>query len=354
MAAVAATVPLITPTDRLGLTLCLAILFHAIVILGVGFQHRDRITPRFETLDIVLVQTRSEEAPPEAQFLAQANQLGGGEDEETQRPSSPLYAPLPAAVAAVPTAPMPPPIMEPQPASRAAASMRPEPMPVRPAPRRETARAAKPAEPVHELAAETQTPETTVAKPATPPKGKAQHEPAKTESEDPSVTELAAGSEQPQAEQSPASPSAAILVARSFAIASLNAEIQNQLENKSKRPRRKFISANTREYKYAAYMEAWRAKVERVGNLNYPDEARREKLSGSLILDVALNADGSINELTVRRPSGHQVLDDAAVRIVRLAAPYAPFPEEFNKDVDILHITRTWQFQNSSRFTASR
>ncbi len=99
-------------------------------------------------------------------------------------------------------------------------------------------------------------------------------------------------------------------------------------------------------------MEAWRAKVERVGNLNYPDEARRKKLSGSLILDVALNSDGSINEITIRRPSGQPVLDDAAVRIVKMAAPYAPFPEDFVKEVDILHITRTWQFQSSERFAA--
>ncbi len=147
-------------------------------------------------------------------------------------------------------------------------------------------------------------------------------------------------------------PTAATLVARSFAIASLDAEIEERENAIAKRPRRKFISASTREYKYAAYMEAWRAKVERVGNLNYPDEARRKKLSGSLILDVALNSDGSINEITIRRPSGQPVLDDAAVRIVKMAAPYAPFPEDFVKEVDILHITRTWQFQSSERFAA--
>ena len=82
--------------------------------------------------------------------------------------------------------------------------------------------------------------------------------------------------------------------------------------------------------------------------------ARREKLSGSLILDVALNSDGSINDITVRRPSGFPVLDAAAIRIVTLAAPYAPFPDDFKNDVDILHITRTWQFINSERFAAGR
>ncbi len=99
-------------------------------------------------------------------------------------------------------------------------------------------------------------------------------------------------------------------------------------------------------------MEAWRQKVERIGNLNYPDEARRRKLSGNLLLDVALNPDGSINEITLRRSSGERALDDAAVRIVKLAAPYAKFPDDIRKDVDILHIERTWQFLSGNRFVS--
>ena len=97
-------------------------------------------------------------------------------------------------------------------------------------------------------------------------------------------------------------------------------------------------------------MEAWRAKVERVGNLNYPEEARRRKLAGQLVLDVALNPDGKINQITIRRSSGHKVLDDAAIRIVELAAPYAPFPEEIRAETDVLHITRTWQFLDQRVF----
>ena len=114
--------------------------------------------------------------------------------------------------------------------------------------------------------------------------------------------------------------------------------------------KRKFISASTRAYKYAAYMEAWRAKVERVGNLNYPEEARKRDINGSLILDVALNPDGSVNQIVVRRSSGHDLLDDAAIRIVRLAAPFAPFPASFAREIDILHITRTWQFLDNRDF----
>ncbi|MEJ2760202.1 MAG: energy transducer TonB [Gammaproteobacteria bacterium] len=97
-------------------------------------------------------------------------------------------------------------------------------------------------------------------------------------------------------------------------------------------------------------MEAWRAKVERVGNLNYPQEAQRQGLSGSLILDVALNPDGSVKKIIVRRSSGYKVLDDAAIRIVKLASPFAPFPDDIRKETDILHITRTWQFLANSSF----
>jgi protein TonB len=135
-------------------------------------------------------------------------------------------------------------------------------------------------------------------------------------------------------------------------MATLNAQIEDKLRAYAERPRRKFINARTREYKYAAYMEAWRAKVERVGNLNYPDQARRENLSGSLLLDVALRPDGSIESVNLRRSSGYPVLDDAAMRIVRLAAPYAPFPADIREETDILHIERTWQFLGSNRLFA--
>ena len=132
-------------------------------------------------------------------------------------------------------------------------------------------------------------------------------------------------------------------------IASLSAQVTESAQNYAQRPRQKFISARTQEYKYASYMEAWRTKVERIGNLNYPDEAKRRNLSGSLILDVALNPNGSINNITLRRSSGEQILDNAAIRIVKLAAPYGPFPADIKKEVDILHITRTWQFLPDNR-----
>ena len=126
-------------------------------------------------------------------------------------------------------------------------------------------------------------------------------------------------------------------------MARLASELDRQAQAYAKRPKRKFISANTREYAFANYMAAWVARVERVGNLNYPDEARRRNLEGSLVLTVAINKDGSLERIDIIKPSGHQVLDDAAQRIVELSAPFPPVPKS-EEEIDILHITRTWQF----------
>src|SRR3569832_1645335 len=148
------------------------------------------------------------------------------------------------------------------------------------------------------------------------------------------------------------SPAAAELVMRSEQIARLSAEIDQSLKAYSKRPRERIITSQTRSFRDAAYLEAWREKIARIGNLNYPEEARRQNLSGSLLLAVALRPDGSLISVEVRHPSGHKILDDAAVRIVHLAAPIAPFPVEMRKDTDILHITRAWQFLSGNRFAS--
>jgi periplasmic protein TonB len=128
-------------------------------------------------------------------------------------------------------------------------------------------------------------------------------------------------------------------------MARLQAEIERNRQAYAKRPKRKFISANTREDGYAQYMAAWVAKVERVGNLNYPDEAIRRDLLGSLVLSVAVRRDGSVEKVEIIQSSGETVLDDSAVRIVQLAAPYSPFPDlKGEESYDVLHITRTWQY----------
>ncbi len=313
---------------------------HALIILGITFAPEDIIQPRYETMEIILVQQSEKKAPKDADFLGQANLEGGGEDEEKVSPSTPVPAPFPEQTPEMTAAPdfeeAPP----------------PEP-PTPPAPEETIVEAEPPAANQEEtlLLAENSDVKEIVPEPVkqdepieAPPK------PIETKPEPVAKEEVKKTPPKPKPMPKLETPSAASLLTNSLKIASLSAEIRRKMESKAQRPKRKFVSASTKEFKYATYMEAWRAKVERVGNLNYPDEARRNKLNGSLILDVALNPDGSINEIIVRKPSGHKVLDDAAIRIVELAAPYAEFPESFRSEVDLLHITRTWRFMNSKGF----
>ena len=300
MARAAAVKPVITPLDRLGLTLSLAILAHGMLILGVTFIEEDPAPARYDTMEIVLVRQKSP-PPEEAEALAQASLAGGGETADPVQPGSPLPDP---GLGTPPASPAP-----------------------------------EPPAPAQAQAAPTET-----APPGSdnPPEIAVQND-----SGPPAPVETAAK----PAEQTPEkTPSATALLASSFRIAALSANIRQKLETRAQRPRRKFISASTKEYRYAAYMEAWRAKVERMGNLNYPEEARRRKLSGSLLLEVALNANGTINEIMIRRSSGEKILDDAAIRIVELAAPYAPFPQKIKQETGVLHIIRTWQFMDNQGF----
>ena len=146
-------------------------------------------------------------------------------------------------------------------------------------------------------------------------------------------------------------PNAEQLIARSLAQARKHYDLIDKPYFRANKPRRKYITANNNDHRFASYMEAWRAKVERVGNINYPYEARKKHLSGKLLLDVAILPDGAVQQITIRRSSGKKILDKAAVRIVELAAPFAPLPESITREVDILHITRTWNFVNDSQFT---
>ncbi len=124
----------------------------------------------------------------------------------------------------------------------------------------------------------------------------------------------------------------------------LEALISKQQDEYQKRPKRKFVGGRTKEYRYALYVESWRQKVERVGNLNYPEAAKNLKLYGQLQLTVSIKADGSLESIEINRSSGHRVLDEAAKHIVELGAPYARFPDDVRKEIDVLSITRTWTF----------
>jgi protein TonB len=135
-------------------------------------------------------------------------------------------------------------------------------------------------------------------------------------------------------------------------MAQLQARISQQWDEYQKRPKRAFVGANVREYAFARYVEDWVAKVERVGNLNYPEAARRQGIYGSLKLTVSIHSNGQIEAVEVDRSSGSKILDAAAMRIVELAAPYAPFPDDMRKKADILSITRTWTFTRSDQLVA--
>lgn len=288
----------LTPDDRLSLTFSLALIFHALIVLGIVFVPEDETNPRYETMEIVLVQRTSEPAE-DADALAQANLRGGGDVPGEAIPASPLP----------------------------------------PLPHQERTEVASPAE--------TQPP-ATPAEPGIPDTAPAEDAvtPLVVEPEK-AVAPVEKSRDKPETDR----PSATELMTNSMKMATLSSEVERKLEIKANRPKRTYISAvNTHRYEYAAYMEAWRAKVERVGNLNYPEEARRRNISGDLVLDVALNPDGKINQITVRRSSGYKVLDDAAIKIVELAAPYAPFPAAIRAETDVLHITRTWQFLDERGF----
>jgi protein TonB len=236
-------------------------------------------------LDVILVQAATSETPEKADFLANAAQVGGGTSDEAKRPTQQFSSPIPKPDEGV--APMP---------VRASA---PDPAPATVAPT-----------------------------------------PVLTQES----SELRVSPVTPKDEaQARALPKDDVLVERSMQMARLASELDRQAQAYAKRPKRKFISANTREYAYANYMASWVARVERVGNLNYPDEARRKNLNGNLVLTVAIRKDGTLERIDIIRSSGHQVLDDAAQRIVELSAPFNTIPV-VNEEIDILHITRTWQF----------
>ncbi len=335
--------PSVETSDRLGFTLFIAIVAHAIVVLGVTFAPHERARELVSTLDIILVQHRSDEAPEDVDYLAQANQDGGGDSEAAERPATPLKAPFVGPIPDIAMASPPAQVRE------EVRSTELEPVETKSAAAEDVAPRAPPIPVLTQDKVET--PEQAVAKPSV--------EPARTP-DTRIVTEAERKPEpepEPQARtemppQTTKTVSAAALINRSRALASLSAEIDRRLQAYAKRPKRKWITARTKEHKYAAYMEAWRQKVERVGNLNYPDEARRMNLSGNLLLDVALRPDGSVEEIILRRSSGKKVLDDAAIRIVELAAPFARFPKSIAEETDILHVERTWQFLSGNRFSS--
>lgn len=147
-------------------------------------------------------------------------------------------------------------------------------------------------------------------------------------------------------------PDATDLMARSLQMARLEAQIERNYNAYQSRPKRKNLGVRVEEYRFARYVDDWRIKVERVGNLNYPDEARQKKLYGSLRLTVHIKSDGTLEKVDIDSSSGSKILDEAAVRIVQMASPYAAFPEDIRRDTDIVGITRTWIFTRSDQLAS--
>ena len=284
----------IRPADRLGFTLFLAAALHAAVILGIGFSlaEPNQIS---KTLEITLSTFKSEEKPKEADFLAQDNQQGSGTLEHKAAPTTTEQAPF---------------------QDTQVKRVTPPTTPQQPAVRQEAPKAA----------VATRAPQQ-------------QKTPVKREETKPA----------PQTPPAPVFDSAQL----SSEIASLEAELAQDIQQYAKRPKiHRLNAASTMRDKGAWYKDEWRKKIERIGNLNYPDEARRQQIYGSLRLLVSINRDGTLYEVQVLESSGQRLLDQAAMRIVRLAAPFAPFTGDL-ADIDRLEIIRTWRFERGDRLSSN-
>jgi protein TonB len=263
----------------------ISLLAHA-VLLSVHFKLPEALrwhAPQ-QTLEVVLVNARSRDKPARADVLAQANLDRGGNVDENRRAKTPL------------------PVTEPR----------------------------KPGKDLAEAQRRVQQLE-------------AQQQRMLAQAREAQSRVPVEAPRQAPAEETAAQPSGRDLADLALAAMRLQAQIDKQVEEYQKRPRKKFIGANAKEYRFAQYEEDWRLKVERVGALNYPAEARG-KLYGNLRLTVTIRPDGSVDAVELDRSSGLKVLDEAAFKIVRLAARYAPFPPDIRRDTDLLIITRTWFF----------
>jgi protein TonB len=274
---------------RMSTAAMISLVLHAFVLFGIGFVLPDprKVADFLQPLEVVLVNSKSRARPDKADALAQHNLDGGGNTPDNRRAKSPL-----------PTL-----NDDRQFAPEQSASQRVQQL------EQESRRLMTQANSTHSVAQAN---------------SQKQQPAAETANND-------------EAEQ------------RKLEIARLEAQINKDFEAYQKLPRRKFIGARTQEYRFAQYVEDWRIKIERIGNLNYPEAARQKKLFGSLQLTVSIRADGSLESMEVSRSSGHPVLDAAAQRIVKLAAPFSPLPANIRKDTDILSITRTWFFTQSDK-----
>jgi len=283
--------PIISANDRLTFTIFLALALHLVVLLGVGISAPDPIQAP-TSLEVILAQHKSNEAPEEADFLAQSNQVGSGTEEEKLKPTTDQMAQFDDAI-----------IKD-----------------VKPLPQEATQKPVKP-QTKTQLSTTGQSSQKTIV--------------TATSEVDRNVKiskeEMLAN------------------LNRQIEMASYEAALEEKRQAYAKRPKKRVLtSASTKEARDAAYLDSWRLKIERVGNLNYPAEAKRKGVYGQLRLMVAINSDGSLREMKILKSSGHRILDQAAMQIVKLSAPYSAFPPEIKQDTDILEIIRTWRFEKGN------
>jgi len=267
-----------------------SIVLHAVVLsIRFGFPDPSKFRMPPQTIDVVLVNSKSATKPAAPDAIAQANLDGGGNTDENRRAKTPLPV-------------------------------------TREVERGEDVKRAR--KRVEDLEAKQRQLLTKLAQSqATVPVQEAKPAPAETP---------------------PAPVSGTDLMSSALALARMEAQIARQIDEYNKRPRKQFVGARATESRFAMYVEGWRQKIERIGNLNYPEDARG-RIYGSLRLTVSLKPDGSVDDVQIDRPSEHKVLNEAALKIVRLGAPYAAFPPEIKRDTDILVITRTWTFAPGDR-----
>lgn len=270
-------------SQRLGATLALSVALHALLILGVGFAVRGD-APLVPTLDVIFTQTQTALTPRQADFLAAASQVGGGEHDKAMRPRESQAGVVPQAL----------PGSSPVPQQRQDAAAPPPPQ-------------------------------------------------SRVVSSRNGEEQVARAQQQPMPEQPRPDAPLNAREQRDAEMARLAAEVHLRSAQYAKRPNRKFVSASTREYAWANYLRAWVDRAERVGNMNYPDEARQRRLGGQVVITVGVRRDGSVESARILRSSGTPLLDEAALRVVRLAQPFPALPQT-KDDVDILQVTRTWAF----------
>lgn len=294
LAAAHAALARMHPAERLALAGVASAVLHNLLffMFAAAFKsaNPDLFAAREPPLEVVLLHSAAARVPVQAEVLAQVNSDGGGQERTAHRARAPLAT---------------------------VASSSPSPNPERlttPAPQREPAADA----PLTQTRAN-------YAVPVTEPV--------------PAVTPT-----RPEAPQD--------LLARSLQHVRNLGQIEADLHPYQQRPRRMYVGARAAEYVFARYIEDWRLKVERVGNLNYPEAARRQKMYGSLMLSVEINADGELLKAEVERSSGSRVLDAAAVKIVEMAAPFPPFNPKMREKAEVLSLSRVWTFTREDRLSA--